>query len=386
MERRNPLNLSSDDLSDADFRLWPEGVPPFSLPLYCLALLTVLPLLSGTAIAQEKSSASEVFKKASPSLVTISTADWFGSGVLIDAAGVVVTNLHVIRGAEKATVRLAGGDTYDDVRVVDVDARKDLALLKINGARLPVATLGDSDGIEIGHRVYAIGAPKGLDLTISEGIVSGRRDSPGGHKLLQTSAAISSGSSGGGLFDETGRLIGITTSKIVDGENLNFAVPINYVRDILAINARWTLAELKAHLVATNQTDGGESSSAANALGAIPRLAQFYTNTNGNIAVVEQASEGSVRVSFSTAGYVYSSAVLQWDATRKGFVGKGTHKTFCGAFDKRVWDAPVEQEIFLLNDTLIRDRSTYPVKVDCRKGVVRSYSSQDVLWYVPSQQ
>jgi S1-C subfamily serine protease len=350
------------------------------------ALLTILVLFPGIAIAQERSSASEVFKKASPSLVTISTADWFGSGVLIDGSGVVVTNLHVIRGAEKATVRLAGGDTYDAVGVVNVDARKDLALLKIDGARLPVAVLGDSDAVEIGHRVYAIGAPKGLELTMSEGIVSGRRDSGEGHRLLQASAAILSGSSGGGLFDEMGRLIGITTSRIVDGENLSFAVPINYVRGILDITTRWTLAELQAHLAASNGNAGAEPSSATNALGGIPRLAHFYTNTNGSIAVVEQASEGNVRVSFSTGGYTYGRAVLQWDAARKTFVGKGTQKTFCGTIDRRVWDAPVDQEIFLLNDTLIRDRWTHPVRVDCRKGVVRSYSSQEVLWYVPSQQ
>jgi S1-C subfamily serine protease len=350
------------------------------------SLLLVFALFPASAIAQNRTSASEVFKKASPSLVTISTPDWFGSGVLIDATGVVVTNLHVIRGAEKATVRLASGDTYDDVRVVNVDARKDLALLKINGSQLPVALLGDSDDVEIGHRVYAIGAPKGLELTISEGIVSGRRDSGEGHQLLQTSTAISSGSSGGGLFDETGRLIGITTSKILDGENLNFAVPTNYVREILGLTTRWTLGELKAHLVATTGNAGAEPSSGMTALDGIPRLAQFYTNTTGEIAVVEQASEGSVRVSFSTGGYIYGGAVLQWDAVRKGFVGKGTQKTFCGTFDKRVWDAPVDQEIFLLNDMVIRDRWTHPVKVDCRKGVVRSYSSQEVLWYVPSQQ
>lgn len=351
----------------------------------CKGIPIALTLFPAIAVAQGPGSASEVFKKASPSLVTISTADWFGSGVLIEASGVVVTNLHVIRGAEKATVRLANGDAYDDVGVVDVDARKDLALLKIKGFKLPAAALGDSDEVEIGQRVYAIGAPKGLELTISEGIVSGRRDSGEGHQLLQTSAALSSGSSGGGLFDQAGRLIGITTSKIVEGENLNFAVPVNYVRGILGVTTRWSLAELKTHLVATNQSAGATASPMTRAL-EVPRLAKFYTNTNGNIAVVEQAGEGNVRVSFSTGGFVYGSAVLQWDAAKKGFVGKGTHKTFCGGYDKRVWDAPVEQEIFLLNDNVIRDRWTHPERVDCGRGVVRSYSPQEILWYVPSQQ
>ncbi len=348
------------------------------------ALLVCLALLPGMAIAGERHSASEVFKKASSSLVTISTEDWFGSGVLIDGSGVLVTNLHVIRGAEKASVRLASGDTYDDVRVIDVDVRKDLALLKIRGVELPVALFANSDDVEIGARVYAIGAPKGLELTISEGIVSGRRDSVEGYKLLQTSTALSSGSSGGGLFDEDGRLIGITTSKVEDGESLNFAIPVNYVRDMLAVTARWTLAELKAHLVAIDG-QSESSPSAAAAPGSVPRLTKFYTNTYGDIAVVDQASDGLVRISFSSRGFTYGSAVLQWDADRKGFVGKGTHKTVCGSSDSGVWDAPVDREIVLLNGTLLRDRWTHPVKVDCKKGVVRSYSPQEVLWYVPSQ-
>jgi S1-C subfamily serine protease len=350
------------------------------------ALLTAVALFPGISSAQERSSATEVFKKASPSLVTISTADAFGSGVLIEATGVIVTNLHVIRGAEKATVRLASGDAYEYVGVVGVDAGKDLALLKIEGLGLPAAVLADSDEAAIGKRVYAIGAPKGLELTISEGIVSGRRDSADGYQLIQTSAALSSGSSGGGLFDETGRLVGVTTSKIVEGENLNFAIPVNYVRNILGAATRWTLAELNAHLIAINAKTGTTALPMAAAFVGVPQLAKFYTNANGGIAIVRQANEGRVRVSFSSGGYVYRSAELQWDPTRRGFVGRGIHRTRCGNRDNRVWDAPVEQEIFVLNDSVIRDRWTRPAGVDCRRGVVRSYSPEEVLWFVPSQE
>jgi S1-C subfamily serine protease len=351
----------------------------YAAPLVAMALLPAI------SVAQDRSAGPDVFKKASPTLVTISTSDAFGSGVLIDPSGVIVTNLHVIRGAEKATVRLASGETYDAVAVVGVDPVKDLALVKIAGASFPVAELRNgADESAIGDTVYAIGAPKGLELTMSEGIVSGKRDSPGGYRLIQTSAALSSGSSGGGLFDDAGRLVGITTSKIDDGENLNFAIPIRYVRDILPGTATWTLPELNAHLVATSAPSGTSASPLTTTLGGIPQLASFYTNTLGQIAVVRQTTGGRLRVSFRSAGFTVGSAELQWDASRKGFAGNGTYKALCGGEDRRAWDVPIEQEVFFLNDKVIRVRWMQPVAVDCSKGVIRSYSAQDVVWFVPS--
>src|SRR6185312_3806566 len=118
---------------------------------------------------------TDLFKKASVSVVTIATPTAFGSGVLVEASGVIVTNFHVIRGAERATVTLANHDRYDGVEVVDVDARKDIALLKITGFHLPAAEMFDSDQLAIGQQVYAIGAPQGLELTLTAGLVSGIR-------------------------------------------------------------------------------------------------------------------------------------------------------------------------------------------------------------------
>jgi S1-C subfamily serine protease len=326
-----------------------------------------------------------VFRKASPALVTISTADAFGSGVLIDPTGVIVTNLHVIRGAEAATVRLPGGDTYDVVAIAGADPQKDLALVRIAGASFPAAELRNGeDETVIGETVYAIGAPKGLALTMSEGIVSGKRDSPGGYRLIQTSAAISSGSSGGGLFDDAGRLVGITTSKIDDGENLNFAIPVRYVRDVLNATVRWTFAELNSHLAATNAPSGTSASPLTTTVGGIPQLANFYTNTSGQIAVVRQTNGGQIRISFRSGGFPFGSAELQWDAGRKGFVGTGTYRALCGGDDRRAWDVPIEQEISFLNVNVIRIRWMLPAAVDCNKGVIRSYTAQDVVWYVPT--
>ena len=349
-----------------------------------VAPLIALALVPAVSAGQDRNAAPEVFRKASPAIVTITTPDTFGSGVLIDAAGVIATNLHVIRGAEKAIVRLASGEVYESVAIVGTDPQKDLALVKIDGVAFPFAEIGNSDEAPIGQAVYAIGAPKGLELTMSEGIVSGRRESPAGYRLIQTSAALSSGSSGGGLFDDGGRLIGITTSKLDDGENLNFAIPVNYVREIRATPTPWTLAELNAHLSATRTAPGTSASPLTTALGSVPQLAKFYTNTDGDIAIVDQSSGGRVRVSFSSGGFVYATAELQWDSRRKGFVGNRIHKALCGRDDPRAWDVPVEQELLVLNNNVIRDRSTRPVTVDCTKGVVGSYAAHDGVWYVPS--
>jgi hypothetical protein len=160
----------------------------------------------------------------------------------------------VIQGATNVEVMLANGDVYDDVAVVDVDERRDLVLLKIKAFGLTPAALGDSGATQVGASVVLVGSPQGLNLTVSEGVISSLRDSGSGYQLLQTSAPASPGSSGGGMFNEYGELIGIVTSQIPEGQNLNFAVPINYVRGLLATEATMTLAEL------ADRVSGGDAS------------------------------------------------------------------------------------------------------------------------------
>ena len=212
----------------------------FLTPSLALAAEGALPV-------ERQSTATDVFDKNSPAIVTILTPSGFGSGVLVDPSGVIVTNLHVVEGDVSAKVTLANGDIYDDVRVVAVDARRDIIVIKIAGFQLPTVELGDSDTVAVGEAVYAIGSPRGFALTISDGIISGKRPSPGdeGSQVLQITAAISPGSSGGGLFDGDGRLVGVTTSGIPGGGSLNFAVPINYVRGIISTQPKWSLAEFR---------------------------------------------------------------------------------------------------------------------------------------------
>jgi hypothetical protein len=205
-----------------------------------LVLLAAVVCISDPALAQQQTprtatlSTAQIATRNSPALVTIVTPSAQGSGVIIDPSGVIVTNLHVVRGDQKASVRLANGDAFDDVRVIDVDEGKDILLLKIRAVELPAAVVGNSEQVRVGQKVVVIGSPRGLDRTVSDGVISAVRDTGEGYRLLQTTAAISPGSSGGGMFNERGELIGITSAKVTDGENINFAIPVNYVRGMLS--------------------------------------------------------------------------------------------------------------------------------------------------------
>ena len=214
-------------------------------------------MFAGTVIAQSEQSGSplttsEIARRVIPTVVTLETPNGHGSGVIVDPSGVVVTNLHVIQGETQVELTLHNGDIYDDVSVVDLDERRDLVLLKIKAYNVSYANLGDSDKLEVGEDVVLVGSPEGLDLTVSEGVVSAIRDSGRGYRLIQTSAPASPGSSGGGMFNIYGELIGIVTSQISTGQNLNFAVPVNYVRGLISDEATMTLADLTERVPSTN--------------------------------------------------------------------------------------------------------------------------------------
>lgn len=151
-----------------------------------------------------------------------------GSGVVIDNQH-VLSNCHVLMPGGFWTVTI-GGHEYTDGKLAATDPERDLCTLKIPNLSAPPVRLASNDAF-IGQRVFTIGAPRGLDLTIGEGLISALRQDSGG-TVLQTSAPISPGSSGGGLFDGNGELLGITAYQYVEGENLNFALPIRWIADL----------------------------------------------------------------------------------------------------------------------------------------------------------
>jgi serine protease DegS len=162
-----------------------------------------------------------------------------GSGVIVDAQGHIITNEHVVKGADQISVQLADGRSAAAI-VVGRDPDTDLAVLKIDLPRLPVMTLGRSDRVAVGDQVLAIGNPLGLSQTVTHGIVSatGRAQLGVAHyeDFIQTDAAINAGNSGGALVSARGELIGINTAvlgKDQGAEGLGVAIPVDLVRGVM---------------------------------------------------------------------------------------------------------------------------------------------------------
>lgn len=173
--------------------------------------------------------------------VKTATGEATGSGVLLSSSGLVATAAHVLKGAVAVRVRISTGEEFDASGVLDMNERMDLALVSIPGFSLPTASLGNSDSLAIGDRLIAIGAPLGLQGTLSDGLLSAIRIEDG-TKLFQVSIPVSPGSSGGPVATQDGRVVGLVVSGIRGGgaENLNFVLPINYVRGRIAPSAART--------------------------------------------------------------------------------------------------------------------------------------------------
>ena len=166
-----------------------------------------------------------------------SVTEGLGSGVLIDSDGLVLTNAHVVADAQIVHVRTPEGDDIA-ARVVGADPDTDLAVVRISDATgLEPAPLGDSDKARVGDWVLAIGNPLGLHHTVTAGIISAKARGDGsGLEFLQTDAAINPGNSGGPLFDLSGSVVGINTAILTESRGnvgLNFAIPVNTVKDML---------------------------------------------------------------------------------------------------------------------------------------------------------
>jgi hypothetical protein len=192
---------------------------------------TAVPLATTSISAGSRGNAEEVFAAAAPSIARVLAMDLSGrplaqgSGVVV-GPGIVVTNCHVLKDSHDITVKV-GREEYR-ATPLSADEEHDLCRLSVGGLGAPAVAMSSVSQLRTGQRVFAIGAPQGLELTISEGIVSSLRPVADG-TVIQTSAPISPGSSGGGLFDASGRLVGIVTFQHRFGQNLNFAVPADWI-------------------------------------------------------------------------------------------------------------------------------------------------------------
>jgi S1-C subfamily serine protease len=218
-------------------------------------LVTALALASSCAGTGGKAprsplTAKDIVQRASPAIVRIEAgSEKIGTGFVVDKAGMVATNLHVVAGESTIKVKMYDGSQYQVMQIAGVDPDRDLALLKIQPAKaLQTLKLGDSDAVSAGDQIVTIGNPLGLDYTVTSGLISSVRPVCSREDIaarrcqqeftvLQISAAISPGSSGGPLFNQFGEVVGVTTRIIVIGQNLNFAVPGNYLKPLFAQHA-----------------------------------------------------------------------------------------------------------------------------------------------------
>jgi hypothetical protein len=202
----------------------------------------------------------DLFAKLSPYVARINmyngnTIVGTGSGVAL-GGDEIITNCHVALAGTRLQVKL-GQNSYD-ATVSVADEERDLCRLSVRGLNAPAVVIGASSEVRTGQRVIAIGAPHGLDLTISDGIVSSLRPLDGG-TLIQTTAPVSPGSSGGGLFDTSGRLVGVVTFQMRSGQNLNFAAPAEWIGSMRTRRGSGLVGKMSAERAQDNPAQSAQN-------------------------------------------------------------------------------------------------------------------------------
>ena len=238
----------------------------------------------------------------------VASASASGSGFILTSDGYVVTNNHVVEGATSVTVKLYNGDEYD-AEIVGTDEMNDVALLKIDATGLQTVTIGDSDQIEVGEEVIAIGNPRGeLTFTMTAGVVSAldREINTDGKpiNMLQTDVAINSGNSGGPLFDMNGNVIGITSAKYSGStssgasiEGISFAIPINDALRVIYDLQQYGHVTGRAYLGVTVK----DLDSTTAATYGLPTGPMIRTVEEGGCAEKAGLQEGDIIIGFNDA-------------------------------------------------------------------------------------
>ncbi len=207
-------------------------------------------LANGFAWAEDqRATIPQIIQSAQPTVVMVQVEDGagnvlgFGSGFFVSTRGVIATNLHVLEAeGDTINVKLSNGKILP-AELIDVDIAHDVATLRVEGSSYPTAKLSSNDNVHVGEQVVAIGHPLGLENTVSTGIISAVRQEDH-DTVLQITAPISPGNSGGPLLNLQGEVVGLNTATILEGQNLNFAIPIRYVRPLIHDQPNPHLAKL----------------------------------------------------------------------------------------------------------------------------------------------
>jgi S1-C subfamily serine protease len=226
------------------------------MPRLALALSALLVLAPACAparapaapVASHALTPAQIATRALPSIVTLRTADALGTGFVVREDGWIATNLHVVIGGPRLRVTFRDGKEMDAIEVLAASPEHDLALVRVDAKGLPALVLGNSDAMHPGDPVVAIGNPLGLEDTVSNGLVSARRKVSATFEVLQVSAPIAHGSSGGPIFNDQGEVIGVAAAVLQGGQNLAFGVPTRYLAPLMKDTAPIAIAEFAAFI------------------------------------------------------------------------------------------------------------------------------------------
>lgn len=256
-------------------------------------------LLAGvSAHAAAALTADKLYAKASPAVWRVFAFDAAGKPFSQGTAVVVgketlLTNCHVIAKAKGFVIKHENQSF--DAKLQHIDVERDLCQITARNLTAPALPVGDSNNLAVGQRIYTLGSPRGLELTLSDGLISAlRKDDNNRLFAIQISAPISPGSSGGALLDDEGRLIGLTSAGIRDGQNLNLAIPINWWRDLPERSAA-ALAKFAAEKKAATE---GKNPAPDPAPKSVPDTGQ-----GGQVAGTSPAMSGRSRVKPVPSGY-----------------------------------------------------------------------------------
>ncbi len=294
-----------------------------------LKLMIAALLMLTVASGQVPLTTAQIAKRVAPSVVVIQgktdSGVVLGSGFVISKDGKIVTNLHVIRDLKSASVQLANGEIFDSISVLTTDERRDLAIIRIAGFDLAALDLGNSNAVAVGEHVVIVGSPRGLQGTVTAGILSSIRDSGDGFKVLQTDAAVNPGNSGGPLVNAKGQAIGVVSFKLRSSEGLNFALPINYVSGLLnELHEPISLDQMRRNLTTNvSQSSGPSLQETLDWLKEkVPLSTSRVGFTSGDVAIL---TERTVPVRFDSCVAVFDQIVTEtpskelFDRTRRKF-------------------------------------------------------------------
>jgi len=209
------------------------------IALFVLLLMGVMTSRGWTAESELK--ADSLYNKVIGSIATIKAEDSSGNkftGTAFSAFNnnVFVTAWHLVKNANSAKANFSNGDEYDVLGIIDYDESKDIALIKIDSKYINKLVLSN-EGVKIGSKVYTIGTPRGLEFSISDGLLS-QIQTINKNKIYQFTSPVSQGSSGGPLLNTSGKVIGVVTSQFKEGQNINFATPSLYVHSLFKKSAK----------------------------------------------------------------------------------------------------------------------------------------------------